>query len=98
MKTNDEAEQLPSTTKVPWIPLAIGLSVSLVLTTLFWIPSIAGNLLPGNIVARNVASQLVDWGFAISLIIVVLLGERKHIASMGFKPFSFQTLYEALDW
>ena len=95
VKTSDEAEQSPSTTKVPWVSLAIGLSTSLVLTTLFWIPSIAGNLLPSNIVARNVASQLVDWGFAISLIIVVLFGERKDIASMGFKPFTFETLYTA---
>lgn len=95
VKTSDEAGQSPNTATVPWVPLIIGLTISLVLTTLFWIPSIAGNLLPSNIVARNVASQLVDWGFAISLIIVVLFGERKPIASMGFKPFTFQTLYEA---
>ncbi|MEO1593944.1 MAG: type II CAAX endopeptidase family protein [Pseudomonadota bacterium] len=95
MKTGDESEQYPNTTKTPWISLATGLSISLVLTTLFWIPSIVGNLLPSNIVARNVASQVVDWAFAISLIIVVLLGERKPIASMGFKPFTFQAMYEA---
>lgn len=96
MKTNDEAAQSPNTTKTLWVSLAIGLLISLVLTTLFWIPSIAGNLLPSNIVARNIASQLVDWGFASSLIIVVLFWERKPFASMGFRPFTFQTLYEAL--
>jgi putative exporter of polyketide antibiotics len=80
VKTSDEAGQSPNTATVPWVPLIIGLIISLVLTTLFWIPSIAGNLLPSNIVVRNVVSQLVDWGFAISLIIVVRLGERKHIS------------------
>ena len=95
MKMSDEAGPSSNSVTGRWIPLIIGLTISLVLTTLFWIPSIAGSFLPSNIVARNVASQFVDWGFAISLIIVVRLGERKHIASMGFKPLTFQTVYEA---
>lgn len=95
VKMSDEAEQSPNTATVPWVPLVIGLTISIVLTTLFWIPSVAGNLLPQNIVSRNVASQLVDWVFAITLIVLVVLGERKPISSMGFKPLTSKTLYEA---
>jgi len=93
---SDEAEQSPNTRTVSWVPLVIGLTLAIVLPTLFWIPSVAGNLLPQNIVSRNVVSQLVDWAFAITLIVLVVLGERKPISSMGFKPLTFQTLYEAL--
>jgi len=75
--------------------LLLGIFISIVLTTIFWIPSIAGTLLPQNIVWRNVASQFVDWFYAIILIIVVIFGERKSISSMGFKKLTHVTLYES---
>lgn len=81
---------------VPWGLLVTGITISIVLTTLFWFPSVAGNLLPHNIVWRNVASQLVDWLFASSLVLLVVFGERKHLDSMGFKPLSLETFYAAL--
>jgi len=80
---------------VQWPLLATGLTISIVFTSLFWIPSIAGTLLPSDIVLRNIASLLVDWSVAAALIILVVFGERRHISSMGFKPFTLKTLYEA---
>ena len=63
-----------------------GLFVALVLTTLFWWPSIASRLFPEDLVWRNVAAQAADWGFALILMVILVWWERRPLSSLGFKP------------
>ena len=81
---------------MPQMALAVGLTVSLVLTTVFWYPPIASALLPRDVFWRNVASQFADWFFAIILIALVRFGERKPISSLGFKRFDREAIYATL--
>jgi len=74
----------------------VGLFIALVLTTVIWLPQVASSLLPDNLVWRNVASQALDWAFALTLICIVLFWERKSLASLGFKDLNSTVLFAGL--
>ena len=78
------------------VTLAVGLTLSLLATTVFWLPAVAGTLLPADILWRNLASQAVDWTVALVLIALVIFGEKKPLGSMGFRPVSTGTAFGAL--
>ena len=90
-----EGEAANEAAPVPWIPVSIGLFLALVATTVFWFPSVAGTVLPRDILWRNLFSQFADWFFAIALMLIVVVGERQPISSMGFKRPDSETLLGA---
>lgn len=73
-----------------------GLSIALVMSTVFWLPSVAGLVLPDDLVWRNVSAQLVDWGFALTLIGIVLFWEKSPISSLGFKQIDWSVVATGL--
>ena len=74
----------------------VGLTIALGLTTILWLPSIMGRILPDDLVWRNVAAQGIDWAFAITLVLIVLFWERRTLASLGFKDLNLETLATGL--
>ena len=67
-----------------------GLFISLILTTLFWLPDVASRFLPEDLVWRNVAAQLADWVFCLVLIAIVLWwGEKNRCLPWGSKPLTW---------
>ncbi len=73
-----------------------GLTVALVVTTIFWWPPIASRLLPDDLVLRNVAAQAADWFFCLVLIAIVRFWEREPLSSLGFKPLRKDNLSAGL--
>ncbi|MBT3344172.1 MAG: CPBP family intramembrane metalloprotease [Gemmatimonadetes bacterium] len=73
-----------------------GLLVALVLTTLFWYPSVLSRVLPDDLVWRNLAQQAADWVFAVVLIGIVVLWERRPLSSLGFKPLTKTSFFTGL--
>lgn len=58
------------------------------LTTIFWWPPVTSQLLPADLVFRNVVTQLADWVFALALVAIVVFWERRPLSSLGFKPLT----------
>ena len=73
-----------------------GLVIALAGTVLFWWPSVAGRLFPQDLVLRNLAAQGVDWMFALALVGIVLLFERRSLASLRFTRPNVKTIAAGL--
>ena len=89
-KAGDEAAKPIEPVRLSHI---VGLFIALVLTTVVWLPRVASSLLPDSLVWRNVAAQGLDWAFALTLVGIVLVWERKSLASLGFKDLNASVLF-----
>lgn len=69
----------------------VGLTFALVGVQLLWWPGIANLWLPTDLVARNLASQAMDWAAALFLVGMVVVCERENLASLGFRKFDAET-------
>ncbi len=63
----------------------VGLFITLVLSTLFWIPSVYKAILSDNFELRNYQMQGVDWLLVLIIIALILLGERNKLSTLNIK-------------
>ncbi len=69
----------------------VGLIFALVGVQLLWWPGIVNLWLPTDLVARNLASQAMDWAAALFLVGLVVMCERENLASLGFRKLDAET-------
>ncbi len=70
----------------------LGLFISLVLTTIFWIPNIYKSILSKNFELRNYQMQLVDWLTVGILLVLIIYGEKNRLNSLNIKKPNVETL------
>jgi uncharacterized protein len=78
------------------VPEWTGLFVALIGTTVLWYPTVISRLLPEDLVWRNVAQQATDWAFAVVLVGIVVVWERRPLSSLGFKPLTKANFFAGL--
>ncbi|MEL6925956.1 MAG: CPBP family intramembrane glutamic endopeptidase [Bacteroidota bacterium] len=63
----------------------IGLLIVLVLTTIFWFPSVYKSILSDDFKIRNFQMQAFDWLIVLIIIGLILFGERNKLSSLNIK-------------
>lgn len=69
----------------------IGLFIVLVLTTVFWFPSIYKSILSKDFEVRNYQMQGFDWFVVVIIILLILYGERSQLTSLNIKKPTIET-------
>ena len=78
------------------LSMVLGLGIVLVAVPILWWPHIANLWLPDDLVLRNLSAQGMDWAVAVTLVFIVLVFERRGLASFGFKRLNADTLYAGI--
>lgn len=69
----------------------VGLIITLVLTTIFWYPSVYKSILPADFELRNYLMQGMDWLVVLIIFGLIIFGERDKLSSLQFKPITFES-------
>ncbi|NRB50833.1 MAG: CPBP family intramembrane metalloprotease [Saprospiraceae bacterium] len=68
----------------------VGLIITLLLTTIFWYPSVYQSILPTDFELRNYLMQGIDWLVVLIICGLILFGERDKLSTLQFKPITFE--------
>ena len=74
----------------------IGLFIVLILTTIFWFPSVYKSILSKNFEVRNYQMQGFDWLIVLTIVIIILFGEKQRLPSLNIKRPTWATLATGL--
>jgi membrane protease YdiL (CAAX protease family) len=70
----------------------IGLFIVLILTTIFWFPTVYKSILSNNFEIRNYQMQGFDWAVVIIIICLILYGERNKLSTLNIKKPTIEML------
>ncbi|WP_370390086.1 CPBP family intramembrane glutamic endopeptidase [uncultured Winogradskyella sp.] len=70
----------------------LGLFIVLVLTTIFWFPSVYKSVLSDDFEVRNYQMQCVDWLVVLMILCLIKFGERSKFKSLNIKKPTLEYL------